>query len=49
MIGMEQCEIPFLDCRGYYDLAAEIVVTIIATLTLIKALHNHHELRLELR
>jgi hypothetical protein len=49
MIGVESCDIPFLDCRGYYDLAAEIIVTIVATMTLIRALHNHHEFKLELR
>lgn len=41
------CSILYLDCRGYYDLATDIVTAVIAFLVLIKSLHNFRELRLE--
>lgn len=44
---LQACSISFLDCRGYYDLAAEIVITVIACLVLMKALGNYRDLKLE--
>lgn len=41
------CSIPFLDCRGYYDLAAEIVGLILTGLILYWALSNYRELKRE--
>lgn len=41
------CSILYLDCRGYYDLAADIVTAVIAFLVLIRSLHNFRELKLE--
>lgn len=39
------CSIAFLDCRGYYDLASEIVGLLLAGLTLYRAMANFRELR----
>jgi hypothetical protein len=39
------CTIPFLDCRGYYDLAAEIIGLVLAGVTLYRAMANFCELR----
>jgi hypothetical protein len=44
-----KCSIAFLDCRGYYDLAADIITTIIACFVLIKALANYRDLKVEFR
>ena len=41
----EECSIEFLDCRGYYDLAAEIIAVIVAIFILIRALGNYKELK----
>jgi hypothetical protein len=41
------CSIPYLDCRGYYDLAADIITVLLGLLVLLRALSNYRELRLE--
>ncbi len=41
------CSIPFLDCRGYFDLAAEIVGLLVAGVVLYRAMANYRELRQE--
>ena len=41
------CSIPFLDCRGYYDLAAEIIGLLLTGLILYWALSNYRELKRE--
>lgn len=45
-VGLE-CNIAFLDCRGYYDLAAEIVGLVLCGVTLYRAMANFRELRHE--
>lgn len=39
------CEIIFLDCRGYYDLAAEILGLISTMIIVYRSLNNYKELR----
>lgn len=41
------CSIPYLDCRGYYDLAADIITSIAALLVILRALNNYRYLREE--
>ena len=41
------CSIPFLDCRGYFDLAAEIVGLLLAGVVFYRAITNFKELRRE--
>jgi hypothetical protein len=41
------CSIPYLDCRGYFDLATDIVTAVAAFLILIRSLHNLRELKSE--
>lgn len=41
------CSIPYLDCRGYFDLATDIVTVVAAFLVLIRSLHNLRELKSE--
>lgn len=38
------CIIPFLDCRGYFDLAAEIVGLLLAGVVFYRAMTNFQEL-----
>ena len=40
-LDQEGCEIIFLDCRGYYDLAAEILGLIGAIIILYRSLSNY--------
>jgi len=37
----EECSVDFLECRGYYDLAAEIISIIVAIFILMRALGNY--------
>lgn len=41
MYNGEDCRIAYLDCRGYYDLAAEMVAVLIAAATLYRAMVNY--------
>lgn len=45
--GPGNCSVSFLDCRGYYDLAAEIVGSIATVVLLYWTINNYRELKLE--
>jgi hypothetical protein len=43
--GQDGCDIPFLDCRGFYDLASEIIALILAVVILYGSFANYRELK----
>lgn len=47
MVNGEDCRIAFLDCRGYYDLAAEMAAVLAAGATFYRAMVNYRELKRE--
>jgi hypothetical protein len=45
--GFDDCKIPYVDCRGYYDLAAEIAGLILTGVIAYMVISNYRELKQE--
>lgn len=41
MVNGDDCRIAYLDCRGYYDLAAEMISVLAAGATLYRTMVNY--------
>lgn len=45
--GFDDCKIPYVDCRGYYDLTAEIAGLILTGVIAYMVISNYRELKQE--